>query len=203
MDEFLTLRPKSIAGNVFQQCLVEVSNEAKQIHYLTSEISGYFLEDLKPTPLSNSVYENTLKIIDKDFQENEFNVEDPFLKNLPVTLQRFIGEQKLKWKKFGNVKIANISSGERGSESLDLIHVMPGGSIPEHTHEGKENFLVLHGSYSDEFGQYTKGSLQIRDEDHNHKPVGDKLTGCIGLAYMEGKIKLSGTFGKFLNVFLN
>ena len=80
---------------------------------------------------------------------------------------------------------------------------MPGAKIPQHTHEGNESFLVLHGSYSDEYGKYEQGSVQVRSDDHDHTPVGNAQTGCIGLAYTHGKIKFSGKFGKLLNLFAN
>ena len=69
--------------------------------------------------------------------------------------------------------------------------------------EINESFLVLHGSYSDEYGNYKQGSVQVRSDDHNHTPVGDSKTGCIGLAYTHGKIKFSGKFGKLLNLIAN
>ena len=127
---------------------------------------------------------------------------DPFYNNLPLVLQEFLSNKKVKWKNFSDVKIAKLTPSSE-TDKLELIHVMPGGSIPQHTHEGIENFLVLHGSYSDEYGTYTEGSLQTRDEDHDHKPIGHPLTGCIGLAYTDGKIKFSGKFSKILNFFAN
>ena len=89
------------------------------------------------------------------------------------------------------------------NEKLELIHVMPGAKIPQHTHEGNESFLVLHGSYSDEYGSYKQGTVQVRSDDHHHTPIGHTQTGCVGLAYTHGKIKFSGKFGKLLNLIAN
>ena len=80
---------------------------------------------------------------------------------------------------------------------------MPGAKIPQHTHEGNESFLVLHGSYSDEYGSYKQGTVQVRSDDHYHTPIGHTQTGCVGLAYTHGKIKFSGKFGKLLNLIAN
>jgi putative transcriptional regulator len=80
---------------------------------------------------------------------------------------------------------------------------MPGAKIPQHTHEGNESFLVLHGSYSDEYGSYKQGTVQVRSDDHHHTPIGHTQTGCVGLAYTHGKIKFSGKFGKLLNLIAN
>ena len=84
-----------------------------------------------------------------------------------------------------------------------LRNLCSGAKIPQHTHEGNESFLVLHGSYSDEYGSYKQGSVQVRSDDHDHTPVGHAQTGCIGLAYTHGKIKFSGKFGKLLNIIAN
>jgi putative transcriptional regulator len=127
---------------------------------------------------------------------------DPFLSQLPRTLQAHLINKKINWKSFKDVKIASILPKEK-NEKLELIHVMPGAKIPQHTHEGNESFLVLHGSYSDEYGSYKQGTVQVRSDDHNHTPVGDARTGCIGLAYTHGKIKFSGKFGKLLNLVAN
>ena len=117
-------------------------------------------------------------------------------------MQFHLKDKEIKWKSFKDVKIASILPKEK-NEKLELIHVMPGAKIPQHTHEGNESFLVLHGSYSDEYGNYKAGTVQVRSDDHHHTPVGHAQTGCIGLAYTHGKIKFSGTFGKLLNLIAN
>ena len=124
------------------------------------------------------------------------------LSQLPVTLRSHLKNKEIKWKSFKDVKVASILPKEN-NEKLELIHVMPGAKIPQHTHEGNESFLVLHGSYSDEYGNYKQGSVQVRSDDHNHTPIGHAQTGCIGLAYTHGKIKFSGKFGKLLNLIAN
>ena len=124
------------------------------------------------------------------------------LSQLPFTLRSHLKNKNIKWKSFKDVKVASILPKDN-NEKLELIHVMPGAKIPQHTHEGNESFLVLHGSYSDEYGNYKQGSVQVRSDDHNHTPVGDAKTGCIGLAYTHGKIKFSGKFGKLLNLIAN
>ena len=124
------------------------------------------------------------------------------LSQLPATLRSHLRNKEIKWKSFKDVKVASIIPKEN-DEKLELIHVMPGAKIPQHTHEGNESFLVLHGSYSDEYGNYKQGSVQVRSDDHDHTPVGHAKTGCIGLAYTHGKIKFSGKFGKLLNLIAN
>ena len=200
--EILTNPTNSQASLLFQQCLAEIVPENKLIQRAKDEVSGYFLERVETTDVSDDLW---MKVINSNEskKKSHFVLEtDPFLSQLPRTLQAHLINKKINWKSFKDVKIASILPKEK-NEKLELIHVMPGAKIPQHTHEGNESFLVLHGSYSDEYGSYKQGTVQVRSDDHNHTPVGDARTGCIGLAYTHGKIKFSGKFGKFLNLVAN
>ena len=200
--EILTNPTNSQASLLFQQCLAEIVPENKLIQRAKDEVSGYFLERIETTDVSDDLW---MKVINSNESEKKshFVLEtDPFLSQLPRTLQAHLINKKINWKSFKDVKIASILPKEK-NEKLELIHVMPGAKIPQHTHEGNESFLVLHGSYSDEYGSYKQGTVQVRSDDHNHTPVGDAQTGCIGLAYTHGKIKFSGKFGKLLNLVAN
>ena len=200
--EILTNPTNSQASLLFQQCLAEIVPENKLIQRAKDEISGYFLERIETTDVSDDLW---MKVINSNEskKKSHFVIDtDPFLSQLPRTLQAHLLNKKINWKSFKDVKIASILPKEK-NEKLELIHVMPGAKIPQHTHEGNESFLVLHGSYSDEYGSYKQGTVQVRSDDHNHTPVGDARTGCIGLAYTHGKIKFSGKFGKLLNLVAN
>ena len=200
--EILTNPTNSQASLLFQQCLAEIVPENKLIQRAKDEVSGYFLERIETTDVSDDLW---MKVINSNESKKKSHFvldTDPFLSQLPRTLQAHLLNKKINWKSFKDVKIASIIPKEK-NEKLELIHVMPGAKIPQHTHEGNESFLVLHGSYSDEYGKYKQGTVQVRSDDHNHTPVGDARTGCIGLAYTHGKIKFSGKFGKLLNLVAN
>ena len=200
--EILTNPTNSQASLLFQQCLAEIVPENKLIQRAKDEVSGYFLERIETTDVSDDLW---MKVINSNESKKKSHFvldADPFLSQLPRTLQAHLLNKKINWKSFKDVKIASILPKEK-NEKLELIHVMPGAKIPQHTHEGNESFLVLHGSYNDEYGSYKQGTVQVRSDDHNHTPVGDARTGCIGLAYTHGKIKFSGKFGKLLNLVAN
>ena len=177
-------------------CIRDRTNIAKD------EIGGYFLQHVNPTPVSEDLWMKVLNNTNGKEKIKKSVSHDPFLSQLPVALQFHLKDKEIKWKSFKDVKIASILPKEK-NEKLELIHVMPGAKIPQHTHEGNESFLVLHGSYSDEYGNYNAGTVQVRSDDHHHTPVGHAQTGCVGLAYTHGKIKFSGTFGKLLNLIAN
>ena len=201
--EILSTPVNSPASLIFQQCLAEVDPENRLLNSAMNEVGGYFLEKVETSPLSKDLWNKVLEQTDKEKSATQNNEEhDPLLSQLPFTLKSHLKNKKIKWKSFKDVKVASILPKEN-NEKLELIHVMPGAKIPQHTHEGNESFLVLHGSYSDEYGNYKQGSVQVRSDDHNHTPIGHAQTGCIGLAYTHGKIKFSGKFGKLLNLIAN
>lgn len=200
--EIVTTPANTPASLLFQQCLVEIVPDNKIMNMAKEEVAGYFLDKIEPTTVSEDLW---MKVLNKAQIKKQSRINtptDPFLNQLPVSLQVHLADKKIKWKSFKDVKIATILPKDN-NEKLELIHVMPGAKIPQHTHEGNESFLVLHGSYSDEYGSYEQGTVQVRSDDHHHTPIGHTQTGCVGLAYTHGKIKFSGKFGKLLNLIAN
>ena len=201
--EILSTPVNSPASLLFKQCLAEIDPDNRLLNSAMNEVGGYFLNKTEETALSNNLWDRVLDQTKKVKSPSKISDEyDPLLSQLPVTLRSHLKNNEVKWKSFKDVKVASLLPKEN-NEKLELIHVMPGAKIPQHTHEGNESFLVLHGSYSDEYGSYKQGSVQVRSDDHDHTPVGHAQTGCIGLAYTHGKIKFSGKFGKLLNIIAN
>ncbi len=200
--EILTNPATSPASLLFQQCLAEIVPENRLTNIAKDEIGGYFLDRVKTTPVSEDLWMKVLNSTNGKEKIKKDVIHDPFLSQLPLALQVHLKNQEINWNSFKDVNIASILPKEK-NEKLELIHVMPGAKIPQHTHEGNESFLVLHGSYSDEYGVYKAGTVQVRSDDHHHTPIGHAQTGCVGLAYTHGKIKFSGTFGKLLNLIAN
>ena len=201
--EILSTPVNSPASLLFKQCLAEIDPENKLLNSAMNEVGGYFLNRTEETPVSNNLWDRVLDQTKNVRSPSKISDEhDPLLSQLPITLRSHLKNNVVKWKSFKDVKVASLLPKEN-NEKLELIHVMPGAKIPQHTHEGNESFLVLHGSYSDEYGSYKQGSVQVRSDDHDHTPVGHAQTGCIGLAYTHGKIKFSGKFGKLLNIIAN
>ncbi|MDC0226615.1 cupin domain-containing protein [Alphaproteobacteria bacterium] len=86
------------------------------------------------------------------------------------------------------------------NEKAKLIKMDPGTSVPLHSHSGKEYILVLEGSFSDEYGNYSKGDLQINDSQIKHMPITSDKEGCICLTITEKDISFYGPFAPILNL---
>ena len=65
------------------------------------------------------------------------------------------------------------------NDSVKLIKMDPGTSVPLHSHNGKEYILVLDGSFCDEYGEYNKGDMQINDQQIKHNPTASQSDGCV------------------------
>lgn len=107
-------------------------------------------------------------------------------------------------------KTANIGKLARARVQLDeneihtsLLHIEPGGGVPEHTHKGFELTLLLAGSFHDEQGEYVKGDFIMLDSSVQHHPISEQ--GCLcytvandALHFTQGINKLLNPIGSFI-----
>lgn len=107
-------------------------------------------------------------------------------------------------------KTAHIGKLSRARVQLDeneihssLLHIEPGGGVPEHTHKGFELTLLLDGSFEDEKGKYVKGDFIMLDSNHQHHPI--SVEGCLcytvandALHFTKGINKLLNPIGSFI-----
>lgn len=92
---------------------------------------------------------------------------------------------------------------DEGEIHTSLLHIDPGGSVPEHTHNGFELTVLLEGSFSDEKGEYVKGDFIMLDKRHQHHPMSEN--GCLcytvandSLHFTQGINKLLNPIGAFI-----
>ena len=87
------------------------------------------------------------------------------------------------------------------NDSVKLIKMDPGTSVPLHSHNGKEYILVLDDSFCDEYGEYSKGDMQINDQKIKHNPTACNSNGCVCLSITENDVVFFGKYGSALNLF--
>jgi len=107
-------------------------------------------------------------------------------------------------------KTANVGKLSRTRLQLDedevhssLLHINPGGGVPEHTHKGFELTVLLDGSFSDDKGDYVKGDFIMLDASIKHNPI--SKDGCLcytvandALHFTQGINKLLNPIGNFI-----
>ena len=121
--------------------------------------------------------------------------------NLDSPLNRIIGDlNNIDWKNvYKGFKEFKVPVND--NDSVKLIKMDPGTSVPLHSHDGKEYILVLDGSFCDEYGEYNKGDMQINDQKIKHNPTACNSDGCICLSITENEVVFFGKYGSALNLF--
>ncbi|GAA5134634.1 ChrR family anti-sigma-E factor [Thalassotalea piscium] len=101
-------------------------------------------------------------------------------------------------------KTANIGKLSRARLQLNegeihttLLHIEPGGGVPEHTHKGFELTLLLDGSFHDDEGEYVKGDFIMRDSSHQHQPI--SKNGCLCYTVSNAPLHFTQGINKLLN----
>ena len=168
----------------------------------------------------NSVAAKRASIFENMLANNLNNLKDISPKNLKYTdclgstnrpkkiikesnnpLTNLIGDlNNVRWKSiYKGFKEYNLAF--KGKDSIKLIKMDPGTSVPLHSHHGKEYILVLEGSFCDEYGEYNKGDMQINDQKIKHNPTACDKDGCICLTITENDVIFFGKFASALNLF--
>ena len=168
----------------------------------------------------NSVAAKKASIFDNMLAQNFSELKDVSLKKLKYTdcikndnskkqnnnlsnnpLSRLIGDlNHLDWKTiYKGFKEFKIPVND--NDSVKLIKMDPGTSVPLHSHNGKEYILVLDGSFCDEYGEYNKGDMQINDQKIKHNPTACNSNGCVCLSITENDVVFFGKYGSALNLF--
>lgn len=96
----------------------------------------------------------------------------------------------------GKLSRARVQLNE-GEIHTSLLHIAPGGSIPEHTHKGFELTLLLAGTFADEQGDYVPGDFIMLDKRHQHQPATEY--GCLCYTVVNDALHFTQGINKLLN----
>ena len=161
-----------------------------------NQFENYCGEELKnTTPVKPE------KLTMEDCITKNFEKDDSTIKNNNPVKKLISSYTDLKWKKVfrgfyeHSLKLST-------NEYIKLIKMDPGTNVPLHSHNGKEYILVLEGSFTDEYGTYSKGSLQINDSKVKHTPFACDKGGCICLTITEKELVFYGPFAPILNLLI-
>ncbi|EGQ9830096.1 TPA: cupin domain-containing protein [Vibrio vulnificus] len=149
-------------------------------------------------------------IVQSDVKEDAREVYEP--RYIEVKGKRFVLPQTLcryadlmsEWRSYGGkVFSSQLDFGEEAR--VNLMYISEGVQIPQHTHKGLETTLVLHGSFSDEDGEYQPGDFMQRDASVKHSPKTKAGEDCLCLTvltepliFTQGVARVFNLFGKGL-----
>ena len=166
---------------------------------------GAELEAVKPVPIADRGAMLARIMAEKGERPAPAGPQHPQGRDalLPGPLRRYLGMplDRVPWRRrLPSVREYRIPN----PEGLDvgLFWFKAGGAIPGHTHEGYELVLVLEGSYTDETGRYARGDIQWADDTIDHRPIADPGADCLCFAVADAPLRLTGFWGRLLNVLL-
>ena len=178
------------AKSLFASTYLQLNSNASKVGRSFEDILGENLMDNENIIPKNLKYTDCIK---SKSSKSGLNIKNPatsFFGNL----------NNLNWKQiYKGFKEHTASIDDK--DELKLIKMDPGVSVPLHSHGGKEYILVLDGSFCDEYGEYTKGDIQINDQRIKHTPIASKNTGCVCLSITEKDVIFFGRYASFLNLF--
>ena len=178
------------AKSIFASTYLQLNSSASKISNTFEGMLGENLmnnENITPKSLKYS------DCINNESFEAKHSVKDP--------ITGLFGDlNKLNWKQVYK-GFREFTASIEDKDELKLIKMDPGVSVPLHSHGGKEYILVLEGSFQDEYGKYSKGDIQINDQNIKHTPTASRDTGCVCLSITEKDVIFFGKYGSFLNLF--
>lgn len=171
-------------------------------------IGGALIDQLEPAPVSPEALNTALGLLEaaelEPAQPPATAVDAETTRIVPRPLRDYLGGDltALPWKSRGRgIKEASLLIGD-GSMRASVYRIEPGERIPAHTHDGVETTLVLKGAFSDKTGRYARGDVAVATDELDHTPVSDASEECICFAVIDGSLKLTGPFGRILNLFV-
>ena len=180
----------SPAKSLFASTYLQLNSNASTIGNAFENMLGENLMDNENILPKNLSY---IDCINGESRRSASNVMDP--------ITSFFGNlNNLNWKQIYK-GFKEYTAAIDDKDELKLIKMEPGVSVPMHSHTGKEYILVLDGSFHDEYGEYSKGDIQINDQRIKHTPIASKDTGCVCLSITEKDVIFFGKYGSFLNLF--
>ncbi|MEN8656547.1 MAG: ChrR family anti-sigma-E factor [Marivita sp.] len=168
-------------------------------------VGGAVLDTCDSVQMSNNSLNSVLDMIHA--QDNQVQDKPGLAKVqddvLPAPLVDYVGGglDNVRWRSAGmGVKQAILPTSK--DATARLLYIPAGTAIPDHGHHGLELTLVLQGAFQDEDGYFSRGDIEVADEDMNHTPVADISEDCICLAVTDAPLKFKGLMPRIAQPFL-
>ena len=118
---------------------------------------------------------------------------------LPRPLQPYFGKswKALRWRWMAP-GMHMIRAPRSSGDTLILLRISPGKSMPVHSHGGSELTPILKGAYDDELGHFGPGDMADLDSDIEHQPVTSPGVPCVCVAALDGPLRFRGWLARKL-----
>ena len=118
---------------------------------------------------------------------------------LPRALQPYFGRtwKALHWR-WVAPGVHMIRAGVSTGDTLVMLKIAPGKSMPVHGHQGCEITQILRGAYPDSLGCFAAGDVADLDADTEHQPVILPGAACVCVAALDAPLRFPGWFARRL-----
>lgn len=166
-------------------------------------VGGSVLDEQDAVAISDGALKATLKLI-SEMPKDPIKTVAPRKKGIfPGPLQDYVGGDKddVQWRGLGmGVRQAVLKTSKEAS--VRLLCIPAGAAMPDHSHKGKEMTLVLQGAYRDEEDRFSRGDIEIADQDLHHTPVAEEGEDCICLVVTDAPLKFNSLIPRIAQPFL-
>lgn len=184
-----------------QDNIAAITHQQAQISFEQAHLHNFIVEnDVEDKDEDLIDFELMIDNIVADDKLDMINISPD--KTITVVGESFILPKAIKnmelgaFSHIGKLSRARFKLNE-GVVHTSLLHIQPGGSVPEHTHKGYELTLLLAGSFHDEQGCYGAGDFIMLDDNVTHKPVSEH--GCLCLTVANDSLHFTQGINKLLN----
>lgn len=171
-------------------------------------VGGLLSTELEPTALAPGALDAVLARLDDSpplpAAEPAPALDDETRLWVPEPLRGYLAGSlsDLPWKRRGQaIHELPLSLGSGPARAV-LIRTGGGVALPAHTHEGVETTLVLRGAFHDDGGRFARGDVATATSDDDHQPIADPGDECLCFSVIDGPLRLTGRFTRFLNPFI-
>ncbi|MBD8898541.1 ChrR family anti-sigma-E factor [Rhodanobacter sp. DHG33] len=118
---------------------------------------------------------------------------------LPRPLHPYFGRswRALRWRWMAP-GVHMIRAARGSGDTLILLKIAPGKSMPMHSHQGTELTQILQGAYNDALGHYAPGDVADLGNEIEHQPITAPGVPCVCVAALDAPLRFPGWLARKL-----
>jgi putative transcriptional regulator len=186
-------------------CHLTVCEHCRTRTERADQIGGFMVSASESVQVSTSAADLLQRSRTENAAQDKTVARRAAIAGVPRPLGRLLGKpiEQLEWKRIApGIKQFNLDVDTNRKGAFKLLHLTPGASLSDHSHEDRELTYVVRGSYHDEIGQFKTGDIADLDGHHSHKPVIDSAEPCIALIATHSPVRYSGLFSRLMQPFV-
>lgn len=181
---------EKIAEITYQQASAFQAENFQEAH-----LHDFITDDTNELELANMI--DTIVADDQIEHARSVEMKTINIVNTEYSLPRAIQNIELGgFTQLGKLSRARVKLDE-GKVHSSLLHIQPGGSVPEHTHNGYELTVLLSGEFKDAQGSYVPGDFIMLNTKHTHQP--ESQHGCLCYTVVSDSLHFTQGINRLLN----